>query len=148
MNNHIEVKFRAIPENIKLARNIASSFLLEKNPTLGFINEIKSIVSEAVTNSIIHGYESDPNEYVSLKLLLNDNNVEIHVEDTGKGIEDVETARMPMFTSKQDSERSGLGFTIIEVFSDSTEVISKIGEGTLVKCIKELEESEIDVNVG
>ncbi len=148
MDNHIEVKFRALPENIKLARNITSSFLLEVNPTLGFINEVKSIVSEAVTNSIIHGYESDPNKYVDLKLMFNGNNIEIYVEDKGKGIEDIETARMPMFTSKKDTERSGLGFTIIEVFSDSTEVYSKLGEGTLVKCIKSLEDSEVDVNVG
>ncbi len=148
MNNHIEVKFKALPENIKLARNITSSFLLEINPTLGFINEVKSIVSEAVTNSIIHGYESDPNKYVDLKLMLNGNNIEIYVEDSGKGIEDVDAARMPMFTSKKDTERSGLGFTIIEVFSDSTEVISKLGEGTLVKCVKELEDVEMDANVG
>ncbi len=148
MNNHIEVKFKALPENIKLARNITSSFLLEKNPTLGFINEVKSIVSEAVTNSIIHGYESDSSKYVELKLYLNDDNIEIYVIDTGKGIEDVDTARMPMFTSKHDSERSGLGFTIIEVFSDETNVESKVGEGTLVKCIKELEQSEVQINVG
>ncbi len=142
MNNSIEVKLKSIPENIKLARNIVASMLVDVDPTLSYINEVKSIVSEAVTNSIIHGYDSDETKFVDLKVELNENYIRIEVADDGIGIEDIESARMPMFTTKHEDERSGLGFTIMDLFSDFISIKSSPNCGTKVVCKRNLEKDK------
>ena len=105
------------------------------DPTLEEITDIKTAVSEAVTNAIIHGYEN-PNEMVQIITRIYDTYVEIEVIDHGKGIEDIELARQPLYTSKPELERSGMGFTVMETFMDQVEVISAPGQGTKVRMIK------------
>ena len=106
--------------------------LVENNPTLTFINELKTVVSEAITNSIVHGYENKEDNYVELKINTFDDKICIDVKDDGVGIVDVEQAKEALFSTKHDEERSGLGFTIMELFSDELKVESKVGVGTLV----------------
>mgnify|MGYP000995952827 CR=1 FL=1 len=138
MKNYMEMKFSAQLRNVAFARGVVASFLLEQDLTISLINEIKTIVSEAVTNAIVHGYFEDPTKYVFLSMELEDNILKMIIEDKGVGIEDVEKARMPLYTTKENADRAGLGFTIMEIFADELDVISKLGEGTKVICIKKL----------
>lgn len=136
--NKLNIKFKSKTANVALARNIASAFILEIDPTLAFINEVKTIVSEAVTNAIVHGYNNEDTHDVSMNLELNDDELSIEVIDLGIGIKNIEEAKTPLFSTKKDLERSGLGFTIIEVFSDTLEVTSLDGLGTTIHATKKL----------
>ncbi len=136
MSNVMEVKFSAKSENESLARVITASFAAKLDPTLDEIADIKTAVSEAVTNSIIHGYDEDESKFVYLRCELNDNTVKIVVEDRGNGIDDVQTAMQPLYTSKPELERSGMGFTVMESFMDSVAVSSIKGEGTKIVMTK------------
>ena len=138
MKNYMEMKFSAQLKNVIFARGAVSSFLLEQDLTLSLINEIKTIASEAVTNSIVHGYNQDPQKFVFLSMELDNNVLKLIIKDEGVGIEDVEQAKTPLFSTKLDEERAGLGFTIMDIFSDEMEIISKLAEGTTVICIKKL----------
>ncbi len=138
MNNKLEIKFSANLDNVTFSRNLIQAFLYPLNPTISFISEIKTIISEAVTNAIIHGYELDDSKDVLMKLKYDDNYVYIEITDYGKGIIDIEQAKMPLFTTKKSEERSGLGFTIMEVFSDLFEVTSNINVGTTLKIQKKI----------
>lgn len=122
MENYMEIKFSAKSENELFARMAASSFITPLNPTLDEITEIKTIVSEAVTNAIIHGFNEDPTKLVEMSIKITERCVVINIRDTGVGIKDVELAKQPLYTSKPENERSGMGFTIIETFSDDLEV--------------------------
>ena len=141
MENNVSVKIKAILENVSFARLVVSGFLLECNLLVNTVNEIKTIVSEAITNSIYHGYNLDSNNYVTLNLDLKDNHLTIEVIDDGVGIDDIELAKTPLYSSKPTEERSGLGFTIMEMFSDEVIVTSKEenGRGTKVVCKKVLD---------
>ena len=139
MNNIMEVKFSAKSENESLARVIVASFAAKLDPTIDELSDIKTAVSEAVTNAIIHGYEEDDSKFVYLRCELIENTIKVVVEDYGKGIEDVEEARQPMFTSKPELERSGMGFSFMESFMDDVQVASIIGEGTKVIMNKKIE---------
>lgn len=139
MSNVMEVKFSAKSENESLARVIVASFAAKLDPTLDELSDIKTAVSEAVTNSIIHGYEEDEDKFVYVKCELLENTIKITVEDFGKGIEDIEQAKQPMFTSKPELERSGMGFSFMESFMDDLQVFSKLGEGTKVIMTKTIE---------
>lgn len=136
--NSVEVKFKAMNKNVSLARNIASAFLLEYDPTISFLNEVKTIVSEGVTNAIVHGYQNDESKDVFFNLSISDELLKIEITDLGIGIQNIEQAKMPLFSTKSDQERSGLGFTIMEVFSDSLEVISNENLGTTLTCSKKI----------
>ncbi|MFI3329758.1 MAG: anti-sigma F factor [bacterium] len=136
--NKVSVRFKSDVKNVALARNIASAFILEKDPTVSLINEVKTIVSEAVTNAIVHGYDSDDSFEVSMNLEINDNELSIEVVDYGMGIIDIEQAKTPLYSTKSDVERSGLGFTIIEVFSDTLHITSLEGLGTTIHATKKL----------
>lgn len=138
MKNYMEMKFSALLKNVIFARGAVSSFLVEQDLTLSLINEIKTITSEAVTNAIVHGYNQDPEKFVFLSMELDNNILKLTIKDEGVGIEDVEQARAPLFSTKLDEERAGLGFTIMDIFSDEMEIISKLGEGTTVICLKKL----------
>ena len=118
---------------------IVASFAAKLDPTIDELSDIKTAVSEAVTNAIIHGYEEDDSKFVYLRCELIENTIKVVVEDYGKGIEDVEEARQPMFTSKPELERSGMGFSFMESFMDDVQVASIIGEGTKVIMTKKIE---------
>lgn len=136
-DNEIYLKFSADSENEGLARTCAATFVLGLNPTVSDINDIKTAVSEAVTNAIIHGYDGCSG-YVEMRLMLKASTLYIEVEDKGKGIENIEQAMTALYTSKPDLERSGMGFTVMETFMDSIEVISEKNKGTTVKMTKKI----------
>ena len=139
MSNILEVKFSAKSENESLARVIVASFAAKLDPTLEELSDIKTAVSEAVTNSIIHGYDEDDSKFVYLRCEIENRKIKVVVEDRGNGIEDVEEAMQPMYTSKPELERSGMGFSFMESFMDSLEVVSIKGEGTKVVMTKTIE---------
>lgn len=138
MNNIVKLEFSAKIQNVTFARGAVSAFLLDMDLTLNIINEIKTIVSEAVTNAIVHGYQGDETKMVYTEFCVLDDVLTIIVRDEGVGIEDIEKAKEPLYTTKLTEERAGLGFTIMEIFSDDLEVISSVNEGTTVICTKNL----------
>ena len=131
MNNEVRVEFDAISENEAFARIAAAAFITPLNPTLEEIADVKTAVSEAVTNAIIHGYEGKTGK-VWLYCCLAERRLHIEVQDKGKGIEDVEKAMEPLFTTKPELDRSGMGFSFMEAFMDSLQVSSRPGSGTTV----------------
>ncbi len=137
MSNILDTKFSAKSENERLARVMVSAFIAKLDPTLEQLSDIKTAVSEAVTNSIIHGYDEDDTKFVYLRCEnIDDNIIKITIEDRGNGIEDVEIAREPLYTSKPEMERSGMGFTVMESFMDSVKISSIQGEGTKIVMTK------------
>lgn len=133
MNNEMTLSFVAIEENEALARMAMTCFITPLDPTIEEISEFKTIVSEAVTNAIIHGYECDGKSLVTVHAVIEGNKVTMTVRDEGAGIFDVGQAMEPMFTTRPFMERSGMGFTIMESFADSLSVDSVLGNGTIVK---------------
>ena len=131
MENHMRLEFDSRSMNEGFARVAVAAFVTELNPTLDELADVKTAVSEAVTNAIIHGYE-DGNGTVTLCCDIKDHVVEIIVSDTGKGIVDIARAREPFFTTRPELERSGMGFAFMEAFMDSVEVESEPGKGTRV----------------
>lgn len=131
MENHMRLEFDSRSMNEGFARVAVAAFVTELNPTLDELADVKTAVSEAVTNAIIHGYE-DENGTVTLCCGIQDHVVEIMVSDTGKGIADIARAREPFFTTRPELERSGMGFAFMEAFMDSVEVESEPGKGTRV----------------
>lgn len=141
MTNHMQVSFKSISQNEAFARIVVASFLAPIDPTLEELNEVKTVVSEAVTNAIIHGYEQEDAFDIYLKCELDDNHVKITIEDLGVGIENVDEALQPLYTSKPELERSGMGFTIMENFMDHVMVESSLGSGTKVTLEKTFQKS-------
>ena len=137
MKNQIKVTFLAIPENESFARMVAAGFVATIDPTLEELSDVKTAISEAVTNAIIHGYEGMEG-MVTLYGQINEKEVVFTVEDTGRGIENVEKAMEPMYTTKPEQERSGMGFAFMEAFMDELKVDSHKGEGTTVTMKKRL----------
>lgn len=131
-HNRMKVEFLAKSENESFARVSVASFISQLDPTLEEINDVKTAVSEAVTNSIIHGYDNDENGIVSIETIIKDKEIIITIEDNGQGIKNIEEAREPLYTSKPELERSGMGFTVMETFMNSIEVFSEVGKGTKV----------------
>lgn len=141
--NKVTLKFKSRMENESFARIAAISFLSPLNPTFEEMMEIKTIVSEAVTNAILHGYDSNPNKTVKLEIGYDKNRcVTMIISDTGNGIADIDQAIQPLYTTKGELERSGMGMTIMQSFSDSFDVISSLQEGTSIVIQKKLRESE------
>lgn len=138
MNNIMEVKFSAISENESLARVIVASFAPKLDPTVDELVDIKTAVSEAVTNAIIHGYEEDSSKFVFLRCEIEGNTIKIIVEDEGYGIENVEKAMEPLYTSKPELDRSGMGFTVMKSFMDDVEVSSVKDNGTRIEMTKKI----------
>ena len=135
--NELHINFPALSENEALARLCASAFATQLNPTIEEIADIRTAVSEAVTNAVIHGYNSRPLP-VYMDLYLCDNKIKIVIRDTGKGIKDVEEAMQPFYTTVACDERSGMGFSVMEAFMDELSVSSQEGIGTTVTMIKEI----------
>ncbi len=136
--NKMELRFLAKSENEAFARVAVASFVSQLDPDLEQLADIKTVVSEAVTNAIIHGYEENEEGWITLSTEINGDEVTIVIKDEGKGIADIDQARQPLFTTKPELERSGMGFTIMENFMDRLEVTSKEGEGTTVVMVKKL----------
>ncbi|MGP7816131.1 anti-sigma F factor [Niallia sp. 01092] len=143
MKNEMHLQFSAISQNESFARVTVAAFITQLDPTMDELTEIKTVVSEAVTNSIIHGYENDPNGIVYISVILNDSYADLIIRDDGKGILDVEEARQPLFTTKPELERSGMGFTIMENFMDEIEVQSSPENGTEIRLRKHLIKSKM-----
>ena len=146
MKNQMNLQFSALSQNESFARVTVAAFIAQLDPTMDELTEIKTVVSEAVTNSIIHGYENDPNGIVYIQVSIEENIVEISIKDVGLGIVDVEEARQPLFTTKPDLESSGMGFTIMENFMDEVEVLTQPGKGTEVRLKKHLHTSKMLCN--
>ncbi len=140
--NQMELKFLSLSENERFARACVASFCSQLNPTIDELNDIRTAVSEAVTNCVVHAYPNCIGEIV-LKVLLHPNNVTISITDFGVGINDIARAREPFFTTNTSGERSGMGFTIMESFMDNMEVINNKTCGTTVKMSKGLAKEQL-----
>lgn len=138
-HNEMKLSFSARSENEAFARIAVAAFVSQLDPTLEELNDLKTAVSEAVTNAIIHGYDNNASKQVTIEAVIDKDTVTITVQDEGQGIEDLELARQPLFTSKPELERSGMGFTIMENFMDRFEVVSSVGNGTRVEMQKRIE---------
>ena len=133
--NKMKLIFSAKSENESFARSVVACFILNLNPTLSQLSDVKTAVSEAVTNAIVHGYKDNDGQ-ITIDAEIIDNRLHISIFDNGVGIEDVEMALKPFYTTKEDEERSGMGFTIMKSFMDEVVVESKIGCGTKVYMTK------------
>jgi len=130
-DNEMELEFSSKTRNEAFARITVAAFVAQLDPTIDELSDIKTAVSEAVTNSIIHGYSNEPGK-VKICARIIGTTVEIEIADKGRGIENVEMAMRPLYTSKPNLERSGMGFTIMQSFMDEIKVESKLGNGTRV----------------
>lgn len=135
--NEMKLIFPSLSENERLARVAIGGFVSQKNPRIDELNDIKTAVSEAVTNCIVHAYRDTVGD-IEMTARLTDEGVYIKIRDRGCGIEDVKRAMEPLFTTLPDEERSGLGFSVMESFTDSVSVKSKQGSGTTVVLVKKL----------
>ena len=133
--NKMNLKFLSLGENEGFARLAVASFCANLNLSIDDISDIKTAVSEAVTNSVVHAYENERGE-IEINCEIHDNYIRIEIIDFGIGIESVDDAIKPFFTTKPEMERSGMGFTVMEGFMDKMEVISERGKGTKVILIK------------
>ena len=133
--NKMELIFESRSVNEGLARIAVAAFLTQLNPTLEELADVKTAVSEAVTNAIIHGYDEEVRE-IRIRCYYEEQVIYIEVEDEGKGIEDVKKAMEPLFTTRPELERSGMGFSFMEAFMDDMKVESRKGEGTKVTMYK------------
>lgn len=131
MDNYMELRLPAESKNEAFARNVIAAFCVELNPTVDEIDDVKTVVSEAVTNCIVHAYAGGEGE-ILLRAVLSGDTLHMEIEDFGVGIADLGKAMEPYYTSRPDEERSGMGFAIMRSFTDGMEVISKPTGGVLV----------------
>lgn len=145
MENNMSIVFDAKSQNEGLARMVVAAFLTELDPTIEEINDIKTAVSEAVTNSIIHGYGEQQGQ-VFMKCNLrkdhNDSLLQIEIKDQGVGIDDIEKAKEPLYTTKPELERSGMGFMFMEMFMDNIHIESEKNVGTTVFMTKKIKDNK------
>lgn len=135
MKQIMKLEFESIPSNESFARVVVAAFLTRLNPTMEEIADIKTAVSEAVTNAIIHGYENEIHK-IWIEAEVEGETITVSVEDFGKGILDIQKALEPMYTTRKDLERSGMGFVFMEAFMDTVKVESEVGKGTKVTMTK------------
>ena len=135
IKNKMRLSFDSLSENESFARAVVSCFALQLNPSITEISDIKTAVSEAVTNAIVHGYNKTVGEIV-LECAIEEEKIHINIIDNGVGIENVEQALEPFFTTREDDERSGMGFTIMQSFMDEVKIDSQKGIGTKVYMTK------------
>lgn len=146
MNNFMKLQFAAVSSNESFARVAVAAFVAQLDPTVEELTDIKTVVSEAVTNAIIHGYEGNPEGVVTVSASITNQTLHLNIEDSGLGIADVEEARQPLYTSKPEMERSGMGFTIMENFMDEITVHSGVGLGTRIQMIKQISNDLTQMN--
>lgn len=132
VDNKICIELMSKSQNEGFARVAVAAFVSQLDPTIEELSDVKTAVSEAVTNSIIHGYENKKEGIIRIEASISANEITISVEDFGKGIDNIEQAMEPLYTSKPELERSGMGFTVMESFMDNLEVVSEDGKGTKV----------------
>ena len=137
MKQVMKLELDSISSNESFARVVVAAFLTRLNPTMEEVADIKTAVSEAVTNAIIHGYRQEVHKII-IEAMVEEDLFTVSVEDFGVGIEDVKKAMEPMYTTRGDLERSGMGFVFMEAFMDSIEVESKVGQGTKVIMTKKI----------
>lgn len=135
--NRMTLEFESRSQNESFARTVVAAFAASMDPTIEELADIKTAVSEAVTNCIIHGY-GDQIGMIIIRCFISGNEITVEVEDSGVGIEDIEKAMEPLYTTRPDLERSGMGFSFMEAFMDDLEVESVVGEGTLVRMKKRI----------
>lgn len=138
--NHMKLEFLSVPENEGFARVAVSAFAVQLDPTLDVLADIKTAVSEAVTNAIVHGYGPALGTVAVEAALRSDGVLQISVSDRGRGIPDIAQAMQPFFTTQPEKERSGMGFSVMQTFMDRVSVESVLGEGTTVRMEKRLRE--------
>ena len=146
--NELKVEFPAVGENIALARTIVTAFICVLDPTLTEVMDLKTAVSEAVSNAVIHGYPGGQAGMVSLYCRLAGGRVSVAIRDQGVGIADVAQARAPLFTTRPEEERSGMGFTVMEMLCDEVQVSSRPGAGTEVVLVKNMGRAPAEVCYG
>ena len=135
--NEVTVIMQGKSQNEAFARMVVSAFIAPLDPTISELTDVKTAVSEAVTNAIIHGYVSDSGD-VTMRCVLKEDLLTVTVSDDGVGIDDIEAAMEPLFTSRPDMERSGMGFSIMKSFMDKLEVVSEKGRGTKIVMTKKM----------
>lgn len=131
-DNRVSIELMSKSENEGFARVAVAAFVSQLDPTVEELTDVKTAVSEAVTNSIIHGYDNKKEGIIKIEASITGNEITISIEDYGKGIKDIKQAMEPLYTSKPELERSGMGFTVMETFMDNVEVTSSDGKGTKV----------------
>lgn len=136
-SNEMTIIFDSRPENEGLARVAAAAFCTQLNPTLEEVADLKTAVSEAVTNCIIHGYQGEVHK-IRMKCVRKERTIYLDIEDDDIGIADVEKAMEPLYTTRADQDRSGMGFTFMEAFMDEVKVTSQVGKGTCVHMSKKI----------
>lgn len=136
-SNEMTIIFDSRPENEGLARVTAAAFCTQLNPTLEEVADLKTAVSEAVTNCIIHGYQGEVHK-IRMKCVRKERTIYLDIEDDGIGIADVEKAMEPLYTTRADQDRLGMGFTFMEAFMDEVKVTSQVGKGTCVHMSKKI----------
>lgn len=137
MKQEMRLELESLPSNESFARVVVAAFLTRLNPTMEEVADIKTAISEAVTNAIIHGYQNEVHKII-IEAAVEGDMFEVSVQDFGKGIEDIEKAMEPLYTTRRDLERSGMGFVFMEAFMDSIHVTSEPGEGTKVMMKKKI----------
>ncbi len=136
--NSMELSFDSKSQNESLARSVAAAFSAQLDPTIAELTDIRTAISEAVTNAIVHGYGNDPTKKVYMRCTAEDGLLAFVIEDKGKGIENVELAMQPFYTTEPGLERSGMGFSVMEAFMDGVIVESELGQGTRVTLKKNI----------
>ena len=145
VQNEMTLTFESRSANEAFARTAAAAFLMQLDPTVGELSEIKTAVSEAVTNSIVHAYGNNIGIVRMNVRILDNNQVCIRIKDSGCGIPDIRAAMEPLFTTAPEEERAGLGFAVMENFCDSVSVRSRVGKGTTVTLRKTISPRVSDV---
>ncbi len=141
IDNSMKIEFMSKSSNESFARVVVAAFVSQLDPTIEELTDIKTAVSEAVTNSIIHGYDNRRGD-ISISCSITGNLVNIIIEDKGKGIKDIELARQPLYTSHPEMERSGMGFTVMETFMDEIIIESESGKGTRIFMKKSIQNKD------
>lgn len=136
MDNYMNIICKATIENEKNMRYLVSLFIAQANPTLNEITEVKTLMSEAVANAVIHAYQNKQEGDIEIDLIIEQKKLRMRIKDTGCGIPDINQALQPLYTSKPELERSGMGMTIMKSLSDEFEVVSEINKGTEIKITK------------
>lgn len=138
MHNEMEIRFLSLSGNEGFARAAVAAFAAQMDPGIEELSDIRTAVSEAVTNAIIHGYDQNRDQVVTMQMEIEDDDLTVIVRDDGCGIDDIELARKPFYTSKPELERSGMGFSVMEAFMDAVRVDSAPGKGTTVTMQKRI----------
>lgn len=136
MSNKMKLTIEAKSQNEAFARSVVAAFFAQLNPTVQEIEDVKTSVSEAVTNCIVHGYESRQQGQIDIACTLDEKQMDVEIIDYGKGIADVKQAMEPFYTTLKNGERSGMGFTVMQAFCDSVNVSSEAGKTCVLLCKK------------